>query len=381
MDLPKDRVFVLLEINFHDKLFIKIKDYGFDLLNKMLHNKLNYSTFKQWRTRVHFIPLWFLEGASECLNINIEELENHIIAYKGPSASSVIENPHFPLVEDERLVRITAHLLGDGYAGGGFGMNLPKGKSHSEYRNFDRDLLDSFERDLSVFGIVPTSKDYIHGHVIFPNVISYILLHIYNIKFDCFSSRLPKYFFELSKELTEHFIRAFFDDEAHVYDSSIEVYSSNRLLIDDILRLVRLKLKKLNVSDIKMNHNRGGKNSKYSFSVYNNSLQIYHKSIGFDSCRKMQDLEFNIKRINLWKVSREIRDIPSLIMTSLKGKQMTAKDLSKTLVVRHTHALKMLNRLEKEGRVARIGKVKWSIIWKIKHENTTTILQQNPSRD
>jgi hypothetical protein len=59
-NFPSDRIFVYLKKEFHKQLFLKIKEYKFKKFNHLFNNKLNWSTFKQWRIRRHFIPLWFI---------------------------------------------------------------------------------------------------------------------------------------------------------------------------------------------------------------------------------------------------------------------------------------------------------------------------------
>ncbi len=127
---PVDRIFVFLEENFHKKLFNRISQYKFKEFNKIFFNdNLNWNTFKQWKNKRHFTPLWFIIKITEIFtDFSIYEFEKNINAYKGPSTSAVIKNPNLPLKEDTRLLKIVAHLIGDGSVGGGFGSNLPKGK-------------------------------------------------------------------------------------------------------------------------------------------------------------------------------------------------------------------------------------------------------------
>lgn len=370
-EFPADRIFVYLDNEFHKKLFDEIREFKFNEFNdKFFEGKLKYPTFKQWKRKKtnvknHFIPLWFiLELSKNFPQFTIEEIEKNIVAFKGPSSASIITNPNLPLIEDERLMRILAHLIGDGSVGGGFGSRLPKGKQHSEYRNFAPELLDSFEYDLGVFGYVPTTKNYQHGSVVIPNVIGYILKHLYKIEFDTFNSRIPEKLFNLSRDLTANFIRAFGDDEAHVFDSSIEFYSANSLLIGDILRLINIKFTEINASQIKINK-KAGKNIKYSFSIYNNSLKNYFELINFDHEQKREDLAFNINRINNFNPSKapKIGMNKEKVLKLLEEEQLTAKQISRRLGIRHSTVLDHINRLKNEGKI-RVFKIeKGANVW------------------
>jgi len=356
-------------------VFNKLKKIGFTEFNEQYFGgALNWNTFKQWRKRKtksnnkvkqHFIPLWFIIKLSEIFpKFTIDELEKNIIAYKGPSSSSIIVNPKFPLQEDYRLMKIIAHFLGDGSVGGGFGSGLLKGKQHSEYRNFTPDLLDRFEEDLSVFGKVPTSKNYKHGNIILPNSIGYILQHIYKIKFDTFNSRLPVLLFFLPRKLIAAFLRAFGDDEGHVYDSSVEYYSNNKELLRDILKLINQKFPELKTSLIQSNHS-AGKNTKFSLKFYSTSQESYLALIGFDHKQKSEDLKFNMKR----RRDKRRRVTESELLRTLINKELSAKQISRLVGTRHSSVLSRLNKLNQQGEVEIVRKEHWANIWRLKNKH------------
>ena len=364
-NLPSDRLYVLLKLEFHQELFEFIKNYKFKEFNSsFFNNKLNWSTFKRWRSQRTFMPLWFLIKVCDKFSRKFpqDKIEQNIKAYKGPSASTVINNPKFPLLEDHRMLKIVGHFLGDGHVGGAFGTNLPKGGNRSEYRNFSLDLLENFCNDLSVFGEISTKIDYNHGHVIVPNAVGYLLKHIYKINFDTFSSRIPEIFYNLNQTLVAAFLRAFADDEAHVYDSCIEFYSGNKKLLKDIEKLIKLKFD-FKLSKMRINTSCG-RNPKYSFSILSDSLEDYHKLIGFDCSKKNKDLTFAIKRGENWKNNKRFRNLSNPILQLLE-EELTAKEISRKLFVSHVHSLNKLNQLEKENLVYRERKtLHGAWIWK-----------------
>ncbi len=375
-EFPQDKVFVYLEEDFHKRVFSKLGLFRFKKFNQeYFENKLNYSTFENWnkrmvnlkiRTKKCFIPLWFIVRLSELFpEFSIVEFEKSIVAIKGPSASSVINNPNLPLKEDYRLLKILAHLLGDGHVGGGFGSGLPKGWSHSEYRNFTPELLDSFERDLSVFGEVPVTKNYSHGSLIIPNLIGYTLEHIYQIKFDTFNSRIPNCLYNLPKEIIASFFRAFGDDEGHVYDSSIDYYSSNKELIEGILVLINKNFPEIKTSGIKANA-KAGKNTKYSLTIFSESQELYLKLIGFDHEQKGYDLAFNLqrKRNRMSNKSYEKGEAEMKILNVLKEENATAKQISRKIMMGHAYVLHYLKRLHKQGKVGVARKEHWANVWR-----------------
>lgn len=354
-EFPQDRIFVLLKEEYHRELFHFIKwNYGFKKLNKLFNNKLNWNTYRSWQRRQskiktrfkrHFLPLWFVIKLAKILNIKIEEIEKNIVEYKGPSSSNPIRNSNLPLVEDKQLLKIVAHMLGDGSVGGGFGSKLPKGKQHSEYRNFAPELLDQFEKDLAVFGDVIISKNYEHGHIIISNSIGYILQHIYNIKFDSFNSSLPEVLSELPKELSAAFIRAFADDEAHVYDNHIDFYSVNRAILEQLRSLFQAKFPEIKVSELKANK-KCRVNTKYYFYVLAESREAYYDLIGFDSKEKNESILFNIARGSSSKPKSKSGEFRQKILTTLSENELTAKELSRNLNVSHGNVLRVLRSIK-----------------------------------
>lgn len=359
---PVDKIYISLEENFHKKLFDRVSQYKFKKFNEIFfNNSLNWDTFKQWKHNRHFIPLCFIIKISKIFpKFSIYKVEKHIIAYKGPSSSAIINKPNLPLKEDYRILKIVAHLIGDGSVGGGFGSKLPDGKQHSEYRNFAPELLDHFEEDLSVFGDVLATKNYKHGSLIIPNSIGYILGHIYKIKFDTFNSRIPEAFFDLPRELIAAFLRAFGDDEGHVCDSSIEYYSNNKELLNDILILINNTLPEIKTSNIKVN-TKAGKNIKYSFMIYNGSQETYLNLIGFDHKQKREDLIFNTSR----KGQRN-KNPKGKILELLKSNILTAKQISRIMGIRHSSVLEHLSELKKLGKVTIVKKEHWANFWTMK---------------
>lgn len=376
-EFPQDRIFVLLDKEYHYTLFDNIKkNFGFKRFNSLFfNNKLNRSAYELWqkrksllktRVKFHFIPLWFIVKLSEVLNkdvFSIKEIEEHITAYKGPSTSSVITSPNLPLVEDGRLVKITAHLIGDGHVDGAFGTNLPKGRSHSEYRNFTPNLLNQFEEDLKVFGSVALSKNYRRGCLIVPNVIGYILKHIYKIEFDCFNSRVPAEIYRLPKKIVANFIRAFADDESHVYDNHISFYSANKKLLEDFIRLFNTKFPEIKLSELKVNYS--SKNPKYYFYVLSESRKTYLDLIGFDHPGKKEDLVFNVKRGSSRKQKNGIGKTKEIILRHLQFNKLTAKNLSRKLGISHGTIIDHLNRLKDESKVKIVEKGKKGNFWRI----------------
>lgn len=129
-NFPAEKIRILLE-EVYRKRFWKILQAVLGSDSKIA-KKVNYprSTItkmrqgKNSRHTTYFIPLWMIIEFSKILvdggfnEFSIRKIEKHVIAYKTQSTSSVITNPNFPLPEDERLIQVFTHLVGDGYGGG-----------------------------------------------------------------------------------------------------------------------------------------------------------------------------------------------------------------------------------------------------------------------
>lgn len=369
LDFPEDRVFVLLSLQYHKYFWKNVSRISFnELNNRFFEGNLNYNTFKPWRRTfvrkngiptLRFMPLWFVIKIAPEFGMDINELEQNIIALKGPSVSTILWYPKLPIPEDERLLRIVAHMLGDGCIQGAFGSGLPKGRARSEYRNFDISLLDKFQEDMKLFGTARLKRCDLHGHIIIPNLIGYLLKSFYGVDFGCFKSKVPDRVFSLNKKLVCSFIRAFADDEGHVYDSSIEIYSCNKRLLSGVLKLINLHCP--NIETSKMQVNPSGVNPKFSFNVRANSLSQFSKLVGFDSTIKSKELSYNIwrrKRNNNFRKNKK-----EDVLDILKEGPNTAKRISRRMCISHGVALDHLNNLKNQGKVRIISKIKWSNVW------------------
>ena len=361
---PEDKIWISFSKKFHKLIFDKI---NFNKINENYFNKkLNKDTFKQWKYRRHSIPLWFVLGTLSFLKkerLSMKQIEENIISYKGPGNSYPIENPKLPLKEDSRLIRIVTNLLCDGHAGGSAGTKSPEGYGSSIYRNFEPALLDKFEKVLMVFGKLKVDKNTKEGHIRFTNSIRYILEKVYDIKFGTFRGRIPKSFFTLDKNLAKEIVNAFGDDEGHVFDNHIEFYSKNKLLLKDLKNIIERVFLNLKLSKIKINNTCYP--PKFYFYVLAESREDYAREIGFHHPIKLQDLEFNIKRMRM-KKSYKPYVTKNKILTILSKEPLTAKNISRKIYIEHGTIIGHLNKLQKDGKIRIVGNGRYGAkIWKL----------------
>ena len=138
-------------------------------------------TVRRWKVGDRTFPNWALLQLNNLLRkekFSVEVIEKNIEIFRGESSSYRIIDLVFPLVEDERLIRILTHLMCDGYSGGS--KHLPT------YVNTEKELIKLFVNDLSVFGNVSVSirkrktpKGNKHYYSVeFPRIFKHILKEI-----------------------------------------------------------------------------------------------------------------------------------------------------------------------------------------------------------
>jgi hypothetical protein len=359
-DFPKDKIRVLLgddcRIKFwntlksilgSDSRIAEIVNYPRSTITKMRQGKNSRGT-------TYFIPFWMILKFSKILvkngfdEFSIRNIEKNIIAYKTWSTSSVITEPKLPLVEDERLIRIFTHLVGDGY-GGGIYKNPNKRWSNYEspqYTNTNEDLVNEFIEDLKVFGNVPYNKKNKWNcfKVIIPFSIKYILEKIYNVEMSASKGNLPKRFFDLPKKLIYQVIKAFSDDEGTVQDNGIVVSSYNKKQLEDLKQLMIIAgFDEKFITNVKPQP----KNC-YNLKFYGPNFLLFGKEIGFTHPEKQETLDFQINR-HLNPKTFVAGETKKNVIKFLKENNLTSLQLAKKLSISQNWTGVYLRNLKKEG--------------------------------
>lgn len=373
-DLPKKRLYLILNKSFRDKFFKKL--YQLIGGSTILGRKLSVidETIRRWKVGLRAIPNWALLDLNDLLSskkFSIQEIEKNIIAYRGESSKKLITKLNLPIVEDERLIRIVTHLICDGYDGGE--KHLPT------YNNTEKILIKNFIDDLPVFGNVPVRlrKDIqskgrkLLYRVEFPRIFTHILRELYKIKFDGNNARLPKYFFNLHTDLVFQVIRASFDDEGYVAESKVGIGLSNFNLLNDFKKLIELNLKEFKdcISNIICKYSLASysRRPQYRFEINRKALNFYNKHIGFKHPRKKRLLNLIISRRtkpgNKYPEGIAKRKIFEL----LSKNPSSPTDLALKLGIKPKNIRYHLENLKKEDKII-ISHKGWrnAFIWRIK---------------
>ncbi len=157
-DLPIDKIYIDLNDEFRIEIIDKAKRKLNGTSKLAIYFKTKKFNIHEWKKGIsfwkgkktrRFLPLSQFIKISQLLN-DEDGLEKNIVAIRGPGNGRVIKTK-FPWKEDERIIRIVSHIIGDGY-----GSNFRTG-GLPYYRNTSKVLREQFKKDLKFFGNVPTN--------------------------------------------------------------------------------------------------------------------------------------------------------------------------------------------------------------------------------
>ncbi len=390
-DLPTHLIWIDLEDNFRKELINKARLTAGSIAKLAQYLRIKEHNIFLWKrgrsywkgkTIRRSIPLNYTLKMCSLINdykFSKIELEKRVLVFKGPGNGRLIKT-RFPWYEDERIIRILFHMLGDGF-GSAFGNYNQKGKTTGlpYYRNTREELRSEFKEDLKFFGEVPTNLNI--DMLCFPKVISYILKHLYKIDFGTYSGKIPDITFKLPKYMVAQGIKAFADDEGCMDDCRIKFFSFNKGMLSQLKSLIIKKFPEIgeesinNLSPYKSTL-RNKEYTGYKFSIKSNGLEAYYKQIGFLHKRKKKLLENWIERKNR-KWNRRNKDITKLlILKSLIEKPKISREISNEVGITATNIMthmkgnnRGIKNLEEDKLVKNIGLTKhrgniWAITGK-----------------
>ena len=319
------------------------------LIKKETNQKIDHETIRDYKNGKYFIPLWFLNNIME-LFFDKEfyaQLEKEIIAFRGPRGDS-INNPKFPWIEDERIIRIIFRLIGDGHGGG----DVSKGRV-PVYTNSCSELVEQFVDDLNFFGQVKVRKYRKNNikrntDVEFPKVLGHIAKHLYNMDFRGKHARLSNEIFSLPENLVIEGIKVFGDDEGSMKGTQIHFYSANKGLLQDFITLFNIKFSDFkSITNVRINVIKKDKNSNiiitYYIAIRANDLDKYCQLIGFYHPLKQQKLIHQLNCRDKIKNNRWNYKTKEMILKSLFNNSKTSYQISEDVLVNHRTVNKHIN--------------------------------------
>jgi intein/homing endonuclease len=349
-DFPEN-IRIYLADEFRLKLFNKLKEICGSRYRLAKILKLHPMTVKEYELakssegRDVFLSVSVLKKIIdilkkyECSSL-IAEIERHIEKIRMSGKGLIVNHPRLPIEESKELYSFVAHMIGDGCASRG---NVPY------YCSTNRELINSFKKDLQVFGefepVEYIRKDK-RGHetiyLRFPTVISNIVQHMLKVKFTK-PDKLPDCIFRAPEECKVAFVRAFFDDEGSVTCGRIYFTQKSR----NILEQLKLLLKSLNIETSKIYHKK--KTNTHQFIILASSYEKFYSLIKPHHNKKFKLLKELIEK-------RRSKPVPikhKVLNLLQKEYPLTADVIASKLNLNLKSVIEALCSLHEEGKIAR----------------------------
>jgi len=290
-----------------------------------------------------FIPLIELKKLVHHFNLDKEEIEMRILAYKGANTSNSIINPQLPIKESPEIFEIITHLIGDGCVNKN---GIPM------YVNSNMALRKNFTQLLQIFGEIPINEYQMKHNgcytITCSKIIPDFLRKIYNLNFYSCSASLPEEIFYLPKEFQIGVLRAIIDDEGTIKDSRITISMKNMKIISQLRDLVQKVFGENSVGKISST-----KDGCYLFGINARELKNVSSNILLIHPKKKEQilccLERQKSKLRLNKTIRK-REILEL----LKTKSYLSYDLSNVLLINTSNVNIYLKELQNESLITNL---------------------------
>ncbi|MFX1509738.1 MAG: hypothetical protein ACFFBR_05465 [Promethearchaeota archaeon] len=302
----------------------------------------------------------------------LSDVERNVRAIKGYGRSGLLRNPRIPIKEDNHLVRLVVHLIGDGTLTEEYGTTKTP-----HYTNGNAVLLNQFHSTLGqVFGDVTCcTRKYIDRHgksrsyVAFTKWLGYLLRHWYpDAGFDELHGSLPSAFLQLPLELKREIVQTFGDDDGHVGAHSIRFTSGGSTILEQIRSLiVELMVATLPVEEFQVLLKSVGEvkacRSWFILDVYRPVFGWYVEHIGFSHPERAERLRFQLACDSAW-VERGLDgfDLDFLTLIGLREVGSVA-DVARRFVLREDFLFRVVERLRQLGWIRRMTKQKFTTVY------------------
>lgn len=363
-DLPADKFYIKLNRSFVEYVMGKIK-LKYDTDGKFCSAKhISRGTFFGWNKNCLY-PLSIMIQFCKDSNIELKEMQENVVEIrsgrypsKGGNQSSPIY-PTLPIKISLEIVRLIAHMLGDGC------VTVNKyGYYNFQYYNQNKKLIEMFRDDArKVFGNL-----HIHEavnkrtpYLFLPAPVAIIFLYMVK-DFHSKTSSLPGCIKNADLEFKKEFLKAIFDDEASVrkYDRRIEFALANKKLVNEI----KLLIEAFGIKTTKV-YERTDKNGKFKayFYIrnYHNTSKFYSE-IGFYHPDKKGSLEEIVKFPG--RKSYAHGETKEIILNILGKTPSSVFELSKHIERRPVTVEHFLRKLKEEKKVE-VLKFDSKSVWKV----------------
>ena len=241
---------------------------------------------------IHFETLLRLAAL---LRIDKKEVFDNVITIKTKNSFPLSFN--LKSLESPSLLRIIAHILGDG----GIQVIENEKKYRAFYVNNQQELLDSFGEDIKqVFGDVKLysrNRELQGNEIWLPTTVGLLLYNLLDYKTLNKKKRIPPFIYQIDdKRWLGAFLQALYDDEGFLYPDKrmIVIAQKSRDLINDIRNIVI----KLGIRPNKiLIHKSKNRTTMHYFSItHKDNFKIFNEYVGFKHPVKMKKLETLMKK-------------------------------------------------------------------------------------
>jgi len=288
---------------------------------------------------LNILLIYKREEFKNIIENNIEELRY------GYGCTKPIKNPRFPIIFSPVLARIAGHVAGDG------GIELSGYAVY--YTNQNKLLIEQFKKDImNIFGDVGVYEYYKDSDNItmvrFSGIVGLILMKFFGPMVGKLK-HVPEVVSNADKESKRMFLRAIYDDEGCISESSnrIAFGVSNKQMIESVHEM--LKEFRLTPGVITQKEATDRWEASYQFGITGKDMLTFSKTINFSHNEKKDKLE---KYLQNRKFYRKKGEQERLILDVLKSGSMTAREISKKLGVDLSRSFrKQLFKLQKNNKV------------------------------
>jgi len=346
-DFPEN-MYVVLKDDYRKKLFDEsVKKFG-SREKLAIFLDIDKSTFNCWYAGKRFgknnkqtfmaFPLGALKKLFHVTSNDVKTLYENIILLR--NGRSAIFYPKLPFNETTTLFSLLGNLLGDGY--------ISEKRDSPNYSNKRKELVTEFKKKLEIFGKVDFKQTVSGRHYRFSKIVVDILIYFYHLNHGTFNASLPQELWKLPREYAAATIGAIVDDDGTIADEKIEIYSASRRLLEDIRNLISIKFPEIEFG--KIISKRG---NYFFFQIHSRSFLHFKRLIPLSHSEKIKNLDFNIKRCEIRKTGVTLGKgiTKSNILELLSNKNLTTKEISRTLYISMGTINEHLNLLEKIEKV------------------------------
>lgn len=353
-DLLEERVYVKIKHPYiKDFLEYAVNFSGSESRLANLLGKRRIYNIWEFKKGKRFIPLSLIAAILNTLLLDKREefkglIENNIEELRyGYGRAKSIKNPKLPIIFSPILARIAGHMAGDG------GIRISKGDYPVYYTNQSKFLINQFKKDiLDVFGDVDVYEYYKDSDkttmVRFPSIVGIILMKILGPMLGKLK-HVPEIVLNADKESKSIFLRAIFDDEGCMSESS------NRIAFgisnEQIARTVKEMLKEFGIRPGVITESGASEkwNSHYQFGIFGRDILTFYKTINFSHENKKAKLE---SYLHNRKFTHKKGEQEFLILNELKNGSMTIYEISRKIGIGVSRSFrKQLFILQKNNKV------------------------------